>query len=254
VTGPPERFGDRSREWIEEGPATAQLRPVVDEQGLSAGLLAWFLEAQRFGFVGPADVGDHIVHAQRFVEAVEAVEATGPAFTGRALDLGTGAGIPGLILAAHWPASRWLLIDGKERRMGPLEDAIDQLGLSDRVAVRCERAEVLGHEPGLRESFDLVVSRSFGPPAATAESGAALLEIGGHLAVSEPPVAGGTAGGASGSKSGRGSPRWADEPLRALGLVRSAASTPQVQVFEKVAATPDDRPRRVGVPAKRPLF
>jgi 16S rRNA (guanine527-N7)-methyltransferase len=159
-----------------------------------------------------------------------------------ALDLGTGAGVPGLVLALRWPDSAWVLLDGSRRRTAVLEAAVAELGLADRVAIVCGRAEDVGHEPTYRGRFDLVTARSFGPPAATAECGAAFLRLGGVLVVSEPP--------------GDDQDRWPSDGLAALGLIAGPARTnrPRAQVLEAVSSCPDQYPRRVGVPSKRPLF
>jgi 16S rRNA (guanine527-N7)-methyltransferase len=231
----------------------------VVEDGLVDGLVEWLRSAQALGFVGPGDVQAHVAHADAFVRALGQVlgdqvlgdqvlgdqvlgdQVLGE-FDGRALDLGTGAGIPGLVLALRWPGSRWVLLDARQRRAEPLAGAVEQLGLASRVEVRCQRAEEAGRDPRLRESFDLVVARSFAAPGVTAECGAPFLAVGGHLAVSEPP-----------EPPNDGS-RWPAGPLAELGLSAESSKTPQVQVLTKVAPTAADRPRRVGIPAKRPLF
>jgi 16S rRNA (guanine527-N7)-methyltransferase len=174
-----------------------------------------------------------------------------------ALDLGSGGGLPGLPLMLALPAVRWTLLDGSENRCRFLREAVAELvpsspsgggpdgrgrGCSARQArVVQARAEEGGREENLRSSFDLVVARSFGPPAVTAECGAPFLRLGGHLIVAEPP---------------EGQPRWPAAGLAELGLVaRRRVSEPSTfQVLELVAVCPDRYPRRVGVPTKRPLF
>ena len=223
-----------------EGSPATELGPEDRRAPSDDDLLAWFGAAQRRGLLGPSPVEGHVRHADRFVEAL------GVGATGRCLDLGTGAGVPGLVLACRWPSSTWVLLDGKDTRIEALGTAVEGLGLAERVRVECARAEVAARDPGLREQFDLVVARAFGPPAVVAECAAAFLRLGGRLAVSEPPEAAGEAPG----------PRWsAGTSLleEALGL-RLGAVVNSIQVLEKVAPTPANRPRRVGVPTKRPLF
>jgi 16S rRNA (guanine527-N7)-methyltransferase len=157
----------------------------------------------------------------------------------RAVDLGSGAGIPGLALAGIWPESAWVLVDAAQRRVHLLEETVDALGWRDRVIVRHGRAEVLGHEPGLRGSADLVTSRSFGPPAVAAECGAAFLVPGGVLAVTEPPDP--------------GEARWDDDGLAQLGLVRGPSAA-GLQLLRSVQPLGPGFPRRPGIPVKRPLF
>lgn len=156
-----------------------------------------------------------------------------------AVDLGSGAGIPGLALAGLWPDSRWVLVDAAQRRTKLLEETVEALGWGERIAVVHGRAEDVGRDPRFRACADLVTSRSFGPPAVVAECGAPFLAPGGVLAVTEPP---GSAGD-----------RWPSAPLRQLGLVEGATRD-GVQLLRLAEVTPDEFPRRSGIPAKRPLF
>ena len=191
------------------------------------------------GFIGDADLDGHIEHALGFA----AVAAEPPR---RALDLGSGGGLPGLVLACHWPTTNWLLLDGSPKRTAFLSEAVTELELDDRVTVLTGRAEDIGHEDERRASCDLVVARSFGPPAVLAECAAPFLEVGGRLIVSEPRSA---------------ASRW-DHPaeLDLLGLVAEPAPVDggvtgaRYQMLRLVRACPPRYPRRVGIPAKRPLF
>jgi 16S rRNA (guanine527-N7)-methyltransferase len=191
-------------------------------------------DAQDAGFLGPGPVGDHVSRALDLGRGA----ARPPA---RAVDLGSGGGVPGLPLALAWPASSWVLLDGSTRRAEFLAAAVARLDLADRISVRAERAEVAGRSD-LRGMADLVVARSFGPPAVTAECAAPLLAVGGALLVAEPPG---------------GSPtRWSEPGLAELGLSRgpSASEPTAYQVLWQSASCPGRFPRRVGIPEKRPLF
>ena len=156
-----------------------------------------------------------------------------------ALDLGSGGGVPGLVLALHWPASDWVLLDANDRRAAFLEGAVAELELVERVRVVRRRAEEAGHDRGLRSSFDLVTARSFGPPAVTSECASAFLQVNGSLIVSEPPE--------------EAADRWPVAPLAALGL-RDLGRHGRVRLLRQTTLAPATVPRRVGVPAKRPLW
>lgn len=197
--------------------------------------------AREVGLLGPGPVEPHIDHALTFALPVRVLLEGGGDVP--AVDLGTGAGLPGLVLAAAYPRSRWLLVDGRERSTRVVTDAIARLGLGELVAVRTVRAEELGRERAHRSRHGLVVARGFGPPAALAECAAPLLAIGGRLVVSEPPEP--------------SDDRWPAEPLAALGLRfdgRTASEYATVAAFTQVTPCPRTYPRRTGVPAKRPLF
>jgi 16S rRNA (guanine527-N7)-methyltransferase len=161
---------------------------------------------------------------------------------GPALDLGSGGGVPGLVLAELWPDSEWVLLDADGRRAGFLDGAVLELGWANRVRVVHERAETAGHDAALRGRFALVCARAFGPPAVAAECGAPFLRSAGVLVVSDPPV-GGTG-------------RWPGEGLDELGLDAVDQSTPEAHftVLSRVAPCPERFPRAPGIPARRPLF
>lgn len=144
-----------------------------------------------------------------------------------------------------------MLLDSGHRRSALLEKAVERLGWSSRVRVVCERAEEAGRCPGLRASQALVVARSFGSPAVTAECAAGFLRTGGFLVVSEPPSVVGRVAPSPG-----GSGRWPPEALLELGLVPVArrASDFTYQVLRQEMPCPERYPRRTGVPAKRPLY
>ena len=115
------------------------------------------------------------------------------------------------------------------------------------------RAESAGREAALRGRQSLVVSRSFGPPATTAECGAPFLALEGLLVVAEPPLALGEK--PEGQRVGHAD-RWPIDRIGVLGLEATAfVQAPfGYQILRQVEPCPDRFPRRDGVPAKRPLF
>ncbi len=189
-------------------------------------------DARRLGLVGPGPTLPHLDHALGFGQA-----------EGACLDLGSGAGLPGLPLALAWPESSWTLVDAGTRRVEFLQAAVSALGLGDRVAVVEGRAEELARRDGLRGRFELVVARGFASPAVTAECAAGFLVVGGRLVVSEPP--------------GGRPDRWPADGLAVVGLEPGEsyeADGAWYQVVRQANPCPDRYPRRVGIPAKRPLF
>jgi hypothetical protein len=193
-------------------------------------------EAQRRGFLGPGPVEDQLRHAEGFTELVG--EPAGPF-----LDLGSGAGLPGLVLAAAHPAAAGTLLDSQARRCAWLREAVELLGLSARLEVVEARAEEAARTEPLHSRFALVTARSFASPAVTAECAVGFLHVGGALAVSEP-------------RSPDPS-RWPPEPLSRLGFAPPETARTElvsVAVLRKIAAEDWRYPRRTGVPAKRPLW
>jgi 16S rRNA (guanine527-N7)-methyltransferase len=184
-------------------------------------------EATGLGFVGGQSPVAHIEHARRFGDAL------GPSDT--VLDLGSGGGLPGLVLAWDHPDVAVVLLDASSKRCDFLRRAVRRLGLGERVHVWCGRAEVLGRDPSRRASQRLVVARSFGPPSRTAECASPFLRVGGRLAVSEPPLA---------------ADRWPTAGLARLGLRPvPEPSVAGLRVFEQAAPCPQEFPRRRLVPS-----
>lgn len=228
-------------------------------------VLRHLVEARRLGYLGPGPVDTHIAHARGFatVAARVAVEldldggmrtSPPPAVTKRncaalpwapttVVDLGSGGGVPGLILALEWPVAQVTLVDASTRRCELLRRAVTGCDLGERVSVVQARAEELGRDDGWRGAAQVVVARSFGPPPVTAECAAPLLSVGGLLVVSEPPGAGDPA-------------RWPAQGLAMLGIgtVRHVQADHGFQVMVQRSPCPARFPRRVGIPAKRPLF
>jgi SAM-dependent methyltransferase len=200
--------------------------------------------AQDFGLLGPGPVGDQRIHAEAFCRlALEAV--SGITAELRWLDLGSGGGLPGLVLAEilRPTGARGTLLDSRQRRTGFLEEGLASLDLTDEVDVLTARAEDAARDPDHRDAYDLVVARSFGPPAVTAECATGLLRSGGRLVVSEPP-----------EEDPR---RWDAEVLAALALSPpeiTHATPAAAAVLTKLAPTPAKYPRKPGIPQKRPLW
>jgi 16S rRNA (guanine527-N7)-methyltransferase len=198
-------------------------------------------EARQRGFLGPGPVEPHLDHARAFAVAA----GTPPA---RALDLGAGGGLPGLVLAVEfWPETTWVFLDAQQKRTAFLREAVEDLELEDRVEVITERAELVGQHPDHRAAYDLVVSRSFGPPPVALECAAPLLRVGGAFLVSDPPDA-------------ALADRWPDAGTRlfgcspAEGTVVGPGDGYHFARIVQAERCPDRFPRRVGIPGKRPAF
>jgi 16S rRNA (guanine527-N7)-methyltransferase len=205
-------------------------------------------EARALGFLGPGPLDPQIRHAQGFAAIARRLSPHGAGqAAGRLVDVGSGGGLPGLIVAADWTEITMVLLEANGRRSAFLRRAVERLGLEERVAVLEERAEVTGREPGSRAGFDGALARSFGRPAVLAECAAPLLKVGGWLLVSEPP--------SSDDEDDR-TARWPSEPLRQFGLEPAEVIHEgfEYRILRQRELCPDRFPRRNGVPAKKPLF
>ena len=153
------------------------MRPNFPTEGLER---AW-RPARAAGVVGSASVKDIRDHTAGFLSAVCSVFGEADAL--RCLDVGSGAGIPGLLLAWELPHSSWTLLDSSLRRCEFGSDAVESLDLSDRVQVIHGRSdEKLLDVP--RGTMDVVTARLLGNPAETLELCAPYCRPGGLLVVS----------------------------------------------------------------------
>ena len=162
-----------------------------------------------------------------------------------AIDLGTGGGIPGLVLATFTDCY-WLLVDRSERRCAFLKKAIFELDLIQRVeVVECSADEL--SQGDYRGKFKLVTARSFGSPAITAECASPLLKEDGLFIVSEPPF----------DKSVNNQDRWPVDGLTVLGLKQKEywhTGLAGYRSFLCVVKCPETYPRRFNKILKKPVF
>ena len=144
-------------------------------------------------------------------------------------------------MAICWPATRWVFLDRRTRSEAFVSWAIGALGIGDRAEFRRGDAAELARQRDLAEGFELVVARSFGPPALTAECATGFMTLGSRLIVSESEV----------DDPGR----WPPEPLSRLGLaVRSTGSAPRFVDIAKVSRHEERYPRRFAAMRREPLY
>jgi 16S rRNA (guanine527-N7)-methyltransferase len=165
----------------------------------------------------------------------------------RIADLGSGAGLPGLVLAAALPEARVDLIESLERKCAFLRDAIQRLGLGN-AAVVCERSEDWASAGG-REAYDAVTARAVGSLATLAELASPLLREGGFLVAWK-----GARSAEEESEAARAADPLAMEPFE----IRSVQPYPgsrdrHIHLLRKNGPTPNGLPRRPGMAAKRPF-
>ncbi len=209
-------------------------------------LLGVLASAQRYGFLGPGDISTHVQHARAHNAAAQ------PQPGQLWCDLGSGGGVPGLVMALAQPEATFVLLDRSERRADFLETATRELQLTDQVFVALGDAAELAHLPQHRHTYDGVVSRAFGPPSAVAECSAGLLRLSGQLVVSEPPDSHEPAS----KKHGDYKPRWPAKALRQLGMCVLSISdcTPTFIVIKRVETATVAYPRTWKQIRKQPLF
>jgi 16S rRNA (guanine527-N7)-methyltransferase len=162
-------------------------------------------------------------------------------------DLGSGAGLPGLVLAAALPDARVDLIESSSRKCRFISEALEAMALGNAEVV-CERAEAWAAGEGA-EAYDAVTARALGPLAVLAELASPLLRTGGVLLAWK-----GARDREEEATAARAGERLAMEPLE----VRSVEPYPgsrdrHIHLLRKNGPTPEGLPRRPGMAAKRPF-
>jgi 16S rRNA (guanine527-N7)-methyltransferase len=209
-------------------------------------LLGW-RRANVTGLTDPVAVVDTLIGDSLGLLAVpQLLEREG----GACLDLGAGAGIPGIPLAVALPGVRITLIDSVAKKCAFLEAAVAAAGLTGRADVVCGRSEhhaVVG--AGGREAYSVVLARAVAELSVLVELAAPLLAEGGVLLASKTRTAlrcEGDAAKVAGERCGLS----AEPPVL---LSSSPLNDAVCAVFRKTAPAPEWLPRREGMATKRPL-
>lgn len=182
--------------------------------------------------VPPADAwGRHVGETA----ALETAAAIAP--LSRVVDVGSGAGVPGIVLAVLRPDLVIALLESDGRKSGFLTHVAGLLALPSLTVIN-QRAELAAHAPSLRESFEVALSRATARAPVLCELALPLVRVGGRLValVADAEVAARDCTAAAQTLGG-GPPEARDGVL----------------TVAKVAPTPQRFPRRPGVPARRPL-
>jgi 16S rRNA (guanine527-N7)-methyltransferase len=163
----------------------------------------------------------------------------------RVIDVGAGAGFPGIPIKIAWPSIALTALEATAKKTAFLDTLVDVLALTE-VRVITGRAETLAHDAELRESFDLVLARAVAPLPALIEIALPFARVGGRLV---------TPKGSRAQEEVAASAR----ALQVIGgkafVVPFAVDGPPQSLVAvlKTAPSPAEYPRRAGVPAKSPL-
>ncbi len=166
----------------------------------------------------------------------------------RLVDVGTGAGFPGLALKIIYPRMRLTLVESVGKKAGFCRHIVEALDLTG-VEVVQDRAEALGQLAAHREQYDWAVARAVAVLPVLAEYLLPLVRVGGAMIAMK-------------GESGPAEAHTADHALRVLGgrlrqllpvTLPGVADERYLVVVDKIATTPRGYPRRVGLAAKKPL-
>lgn len=190
----------------------------------------------------PAEIErTHFLDSLSVLALPEVAEAT------RLVDVGSGGGLPALVLALARPEAEVVAVESVGKKCDYITRASVTLGLTN-VEVRCTRAEEYGQASG-RDAYDVAVTRAVGPLAVVAEYSIPLLALGGAMVAMKGSI----------------SDQERIQGLRALAILGAGeldahrldpyegSENRWAYVAKKTRPTPAEFPRRPGMPAKKPL-
>lgn len=189
------------------------------------------------------------IQIRHFLDSLSCLAAIGDVRGGQSLiDIGCGAGFPGLPLKIVRPSLRVTLLEATEKKTVFLRHAVELLGLRD-VTVIHGRAEQVGQDPLHREAYDWVTARAVAAMPTLVEYLLPFCRLGGRCLAQKGEDA------AAETSSAESALRLLGGQLSRLVSVElpGLAETRFLVIIDKVARTPDQYPRPPGRPSKRPL-
>jgi 16S rRNA (guanine527-N7)-methyltransferase len=206
-------------------------------------LLVW---NERYNLTAIRDLEE--VRVKHFLDSLTCIQAMKDAPGKRIVDIGSGAGFPGLVLKIVYPGVQFTLVDSVGKKIDFCRHMVKTLGL-EQVETLQERAENIGQSLAYREQYDWAVARAVADLAVLAEYLLPLVRIGGRMLAMK-------------GENGPAESHAAEHALQLLGghlrqllpvTLPGVAEERYLVIVDKVAATPSRYPRRVGMPSKRPL-
>jgi 16S rRNA (guanine527-N7)-methyltransferase len=195
-----------------------------------------------------AITGREDVRAKHFLDSLSCCKVLTPQPGNRIIDIGTGAGFPGVPLKILCPDIRLTLVDSVGKKTDFCRRLVDCLGLVN-VTVIHARAEEIGRDSAHRGAYQWALARAVADLSILVEYLLPLVTVGGFILAQKG--AGGPAEVRSASKALNmlGGTVAHVEPVDLPGITE----TRHLIVIRKSTATPEQYPRRIGVPSKRPL-
>ena len=178
-------------------------------------------QAQKYKFLGPLPIENHIKNGEGFLEVLTRLSLNVNAPI-RLVDIGSGGGIPALVIAEKYPHWSFLLVERKAKRASFLSWAVENTVFGENIEIFLGEAEIAARDREFEGKADFVTARSFAPPPKTAECGCRFLKKGGYMVVSEPPKA---------------EKRWPTAELSLLGLETREVKKPNYGTFQVLELT-----------------
>lgn len=188
------------------------------------------------------------IRTKHFLDSLSCILAFRERPPERLIDIGTGAGFPGIPLKIIYPRMKLTLVESVGKKLEFCRHIVETLELED-VTLLQARAEALGQDRTHRERYDWAVARAVANLPVLAEYLLPLVSLGGKMLAQK-------------GESAHAEAVAAEKAIRVLGgelqqiipvLVPGIAEERYLVVVDKVAPTPPGYPRRVGLPARRPI-
>lgn len=189
-----------------------------------------------------------LLESLRLVAPLRALPNASPAGRRTLMDLGTGGGLPGMVLAIACPEYTVFLLDATGKKVAFLDSVAGELGLGNTVTIHA-RAEELAHQPRYRNGFDVVSARAVSTLPALLELGLPFLHTGGHLLLPKGTDIDGELA------AGHRAAAILGGEIESANILPDAGSTIETRlvIARKTSMTPPSYPRRPGIPSKMPL-
>jgi 16S rRNA (guanine527-N7)-methyltransferase len=188
------------------------------------------------------------IRSKHFLDSLTCMLVWGENRPASLIDVGTGAGFPGIPLKIVMPHLKLTLVESVGKKVRFCEHIVTKLNLENVTVIKA-RAEELGQDSKFRERFDWAVARAVANMSILAEYLIPLVRIGGGVIAQK-------------GESGPAEAHKADHAIHVLGgrirhlipiTLPSVVEERYLVVIDKKAATPKSFPRHVGIPSKKPL-
>jgi 16S rRNA (guanine527-N7)-methyltransferase len=163
------------------------------------------------------------------------------------IDVGSGAGVPGIPLKILEPSLRLTLVEAKLRKAEFLTALLPEIGLGGDVTVVTRRAEEVAHDPRQREQYDFAVAKALAPVRTLVELTLPFVRMGGLVLAPKGKEA------EAEVKDARVALEMLNGSVRAVDDLPRSEPPQKLVIIDKELPTPQRYPRRPGIPAKRPL-
>jgi 16S rRNA (guanine527-N7)-methyltransferase len=189
------------------------------------------------------------VQIKHFLDSLTVLTVVPPGRDLKVIDIGTGAGLPGIPLKIVSPGIDLMLLEATAKKARFLEHLMQRLGL-DKVQIATGRAEEMAHDNRYRESFDVVLARALAPLPALVELTLPFCEVGGCCIAQKKGDIEKEVAQALKAVAVMGGGLKEVKPV----LLKDLKDKRFLIIIDKEKSTPPQYPRRPGRPAKRPIL